>query len=322
MDYAEAQQWDQIPLSDLPKKGVDVTKTVYRTLGGAYNRTFGDGSSASSAADSVKDTAKAQTAQAKKAVSSGVVFVQRKAEEVKAKAEEVVEKAKSEGVTLSDDVKELVHKAEKALATDTPPESKPASTPETPTEPAPSSSSTKSVYTAALPLGFEPPPGYARPAPPKPAPKPPSAPPLPLVAPAVKELSASEPVIAQIASSIDGLATLLKDSPTSSAGAKDILDAAQIDLVKLGGRIEAIKKDEQAKLEAQLEEQARDYSLKLLQLEVDSQDKIDAQEEGYKAMLEDERQQILQLYRQKLATELETQSEIINQRLVSVLTFE
>lgn len=330
MDYAEAQRWDEVPMSDLPKKGVDVAKTAYRYVEGAANRTLGNASSSpaiTSATDSIKETTKATTQQAKKAVSSGVTYVQKQAEPAKAKVQEVVDATKSKAAEVSDDLKDLVQQAEKALkgeATEAP-KAVATSKPVAPSQgvdynaaanaPSTTAPSDKSVYDAALPLGFEPPPGYTRPSAPKPVKKDTTTTPsLPLVAPAVKDLSASEPVIAQIASSIDGLATLLKDSPASSTGAKDILDAAQIDLVKLGGRIDAIKKEEQAKLEAQLDEQAKDYSLKMLQLEVNSQDKMDAQEEGFKAMLEDERNAILNLYRQKLAAELETQSEIINQR--------
>jgi len=174
-----------------------------------------------------------------------------------------------------------------------------------------------------LPIGFEPPPGFSRPSKPQPTAAPTSAskpatllpPPLPLVAPAVAELSASEPVIAHIASSIDNLAGYLRDSPTGAAAAKDILDAAQTDLVQLGKRIESVKAEEKKKLEENLEAQAQEYSKKLLQLEVDSQDKIDAQEEGYKAMIEEEQERILQTYKARLAAELETQSQIINERL-------
>ncbi|KAF8318365.1 hypothetical protein DL93DRAFT_2124861 [Clavulina sp. PMI_390] len=337
MDYADSQGWDQIQATRIPKEVKDVATGAYRSMSAAVARTMGNAPTLPTV-EAVKDSAKSATESTKKAVSSGITFVQKKAEETQVKAAEVAHDAKDKTLHFTKDVQDLVTEAEKALAPAAAPASEEAK-PDVPKvlasaveavkaveAPSPSPSPfNKSVYPAALPLGFEPPPGYSRPAPPKQpsglsksdkAPKSlPPSPPLPLVAPAVKELSASEPVIAQIASSIDGLATLLKDSPTSAAGAKDILDTAQIDLVQLGSRIEVIKKEEQAKLEAQLDEQAKEYSLKVLQLEVDAQDKMDAQEEGFKAMLEDERQQILALYRQKLANELETQSEIINQRL-------
>jgi mitofilin len=317
MDYAEARRWDEVPLTTLPKKALDATKGAYRSLAGAVTRTLGTSPSAQSRSlpDSAKETVRVTTDKTKGAVTSGVTFIQKRVEETEATAAGVAEGAKVKALKFPKDVQSLVEEAEKALA------GVPSSKPSSSIEPAEVSVQPpqfdKAVYTAALPIGFEPPPGFTRPKPTKDA-KSASLPPLPLVAPAVKGLSASEPVIAQIASSIDGLATLLKDSPTSSAGAKDILDSAQHDLVELGSRINAIKREEKEKLETQLEEQAKEYSTQILQLEVDAQDKIDAQEEGFKVMLEDERQKILDLYRQKLAHELETQSEIINQRSVEL----
>jgi len=332
MDYAEARRWDEVPLTTLPKKALDATKGVYRSVVGAVTRTFGSSPEPQlpPLPDSVKGAARVTTDKTRKAVSSGVTFVQKKAEETQFRLSETAQDAKIKALKFPKDVQSLVEEAEKALAGV--PSSAPSDHAASPSRgnsshvepadsPAPPPQTDEAVYTAALPLGFEPPPGYTRPSPPKPARDAKSSflPPLPLVAPMVKELSASEPVIAQIASNIDGLVTLLNDSPTSAAGAKDILDAAQDDLVKLGSRIGAIKKEEKEKLEAQLEEQAKEYSTKILQLEVDAQDKIDVQEEGFKVMLEDERQRILDLYRQKLAHELEIQSEIINQRFVDCL---
>lgn len=330
MDYAEAQRWDEVPLTTLPKKALDATKGAYSSLAGAVTRTVGSspGAQPPSPPDSARETSRAATDKTKAAVTSGVAFIQKGAGEMQARAAESAEDAKVKTLKFSGDVQILVEEAEKALAGV--PFSKPSGlTTLPPNETSSRLESTegsvqrpqldKVIYTAALPIGFEPPPGFTRPSPPKPTKDTNStSPPLPLVAPAVKELSASEPVIAQIASSIDGLATLLKESSTSSTGARDILGSAQNDLVELGSRIHAIKKEEKEKLEAQLEEQAKEYSIKILQLEVDAQDKIDAQEEGFKVMLDDERQRILDLYRQKLAHELETQSEIINQRSVKL----
>jgi len=264
MDYADSQHWDQVQLTRLPKHAVDASKSVYRTVEGAVSRTLGYSSVSPElpSSESVKDSVKSTAEKSKKAVSSGVTFVKKKTEEVQTKAAEVTEDAKAKALNFSKDVQDLVHEAEKALAGAPRPTTHDAETSAPPVD--------KSIYTGVLGIGFEPPPGYTRPAPPKKpsqdekAPKGlPATPSLPLVAPAVRELSASEPVIAQIASSIDGLATLLKDSPTSTTGARDILDTAQVDLVKLGSRIEAIKKEEQAKLEAQLDEQAKEYSLKI-----------------------------------------------------------
>ncbi len=226
-----------------------------------------------------------------------------------------METLKRKAYNWTSDVEALVKDAEAALKDDwklpTPVASKP--------EPTPSPPHGKKPFTGELPIGHTLPPGYYIPSESKPAEgaglKPSSTIPfLPLVAPAVSTFSASEPAIAQIASNIDNLASFLKDSPKGTDGTRDILEAAQTDLKKLGQRIDTVKAEEKKKLEEQLETQALEYSQKLLQLETDVQDKIDAQEEGYKAMLDDQREKIIQDYRQKLANELETQSHLINER--------
>jgi len=48
---------------------------------------------------------------------------------------------------------------------------------------------------------------------------------------------------------------------------------------------------------------------------MDAQDRLTGQEEAFKQFLEEERQKYINAYRDKLQTELQTQSEIINQRL-------
>ncbi|KAF9514596.1 hypothetical protein BS47DRAFT_1372260 [Hydnum rufescens UP504] len=285
MDYAETQGWDDTTLFGLPRLAIDGTKGAYRFVEGAVSRTLGSqGYPTPSPASKESST------------ETGRPIVKRDT------------KPAPSPVWTS---------ANRGAAGDSTPVPKRKTCSPVPSEPRSSTSEVK-VYTTELPLGFEPPPGFSRPSKPKPvevplsaskpvtprSPRPPPAPPLPLVAPAVAELSASEPVIAHIASSIDNLAGYLRDSPAgATAAAKDILDAAQADL------------EEKKKLEEQLDAQAQEYSKKLLQLEVDSQDKIDSQEEGYKAMIEEERQRILQTYKARLVAELETQSQIINERL-------
>lgn len=188
------------------------------------------------------------------------------------------------------------------------------------------------VYDAPLPLGHEPPPGFSKPkaAVPKPASTSgstlaqasepsaptPAPPPLPLVAPAVADLSASEPVIAQLAGTIDGLASFLNANPTAADKARDILDTAKVDLTALAGRIDKVKADERARLEAELDAQAHEYNHKLLTLEMEAQDKLDHQEVDFKKILDEERSKMVKAYREKLEHELQTQSEIINERYV------
>ncbi|TFL04203.1 mitochondrial protein [Pterulicium gracile] len=182
------------------------------------------------------------------------------------------------------------------------------------------------VYAAPLPVGFEPPPGFSRPAPPKVAavaaaapgveakevPKPVS---LPFVTPAVSDLSASEPIIAQLAGTIDNLAAFLETNPVAASKAADILEIAKVDLTSLATRIEKAKEEERVGLERKLDEQTREYSLKLLELEMEAQDKLDHQESDFKRFFDEERQKFVQVYREKLEHELRTQTELINERL-------
>lgn len=223
---------------------------------------------------------------------------------------------------FSSEVQDLVDQAEHVLA------GKPISdlqdhTPAPAQAKVPAPATASKVYDAPLPLGHEPPPGFSKPVPakaksaPSPAPEVASAPPpLPLVAPAVSELSASEPVIAQLASTIDGLASFLNANPSAADKARDILDTAKIDLTAFAGRIEKVKAEERARLESELDAQAHEYNTKLLSLEMEAQDKLDSQEEGFRKYLDEEKAKFVKAYREKLDHELQTQSEIINERSV------
>lgn len=251
--------------------------------------------------------------------------------------------AKHKAIQFSEGVEELVRRAEEALAQKalsptpgttttpeqpeiTPPDSVPIKVGES------SSSKTKSVYDVPLPIGFEPPPGYARPAPPKKSKaavppsdakeaktEPSSTPlplPLPLVAPVVSELGATEPVISELASVIDNLASYLNSNPAAAEKARDVLETAKTDIKQLAERFDQVKEEEKQALEAKLDEQTREYTIKLLELEMEAQDKLDSQEEGFRQFFEEEKAKFIQAYREKLNRELQTQSEIINERCV------
>lgn len=172
-----------------------------------------------------------------------------------------------------------------------------------------------------LPIGFEPAPGFELPrAPPtpkgeiKPAAPPPA--PLPLVAPALKEVTSSEPMLGQLASTIDSLAKYVeKEDATVSASAANVLSGAQKDIKSLAARLEAIKQQEEEKLQAQLKQQASKYSGMLVKAEKDLVDRLDTQEEDWKKAFDDERARLVDAYKQKLEAELATQQELIDQRL-------
>ncbi|BGP06559.1 MICOS complex subunit mic60 [Rhodotorula toruloides] len=188
--------------------------------------------------------------------------------------------------------------------------------------PVPPKRANKEVYQGPpLPIGFEPPVGYELPrAPPtpkgeiKPATPPPA--PLPLVAPALKDVTTSEPMLGQLASTIDSLAKYVeKHDVTVSESASTVLNDAQKDIKSLASRLEAIKKQEEDKLQAQLKEQASKYSGMLLKAEKELVERLDTQEEDWKKAFDEERQRLVSAYKEKLDTELATQQEIINQRL-------
>jgi mitofilin len=170
--------------------------------------------------------------------------------------------------------------------------------------------------TAQLPLGFEPPPGYTVP-PPKVVPKTTAG--LLLVAPAVAEFTASEPLLNELATMVDNLAKYLEDNPKAERSVNKILDVAKKDLADLGSKIESVKKESKEKLETSLEEAARSYSVKLLEAELNARDKLDAQDEEWRHYFEQERLSLLQKYQEKLDNELATQNDLINERYVSTL---
>jgi mitofilin len=267
---------------------------------------------ASSAAGQVKDKASEKLEEAKQ-----------KGSDAKEKASETVEGAKDEAKEKAGEAKD---KAAGFLDT-LPPRSLDPS-------PQPAKEAVREDYTGPpLPLGFEPPPGYAVPRPKKPASEEepskseveaaPVPPPLPLVAPFVSDLSASEPVLGQLASTIDQLAAYLRDNPAAltksapgqSGTAADVLTTAQIDLQNLGKRLEAVKEEERAALAKRMEEQAKEYSSRLLSQERELVERLEDQEEDWKAAFDAERRALVDAYRSKLEQELEVQQEIINQRL-------
>lgn len=165
----------------------------------------------------------------------------------------------------------------------------------------------------ALPLGFEPPPGYAL-HPPKKVPKTEAG--LLLVAPAVADFAASEPLLQELAMTVDNLSKYLEENPKAAKGVNQILDVAKKDLAELGTKIETSKKESKQQLEVRLKEQAQSYSVKLLEAELAAQDKLDSQDEEWRKYFDQERVSLLEKYQEKLDNELATQKDLINERYV------
>ncbi|KAL5525682.1 hypothetical protein ACEPAG_7018 [Sanghuangporus baumii] len=344
------------------KLRLDFLKTGADKMQEVFNRVSKSAGSGPPAADKVEKAKEATVEKISSVKASSVESAREKVREAKERARVVVEELKtkteknaanmseriSEAVTsaeekakdlvkrpaaFSEDVEELVLRAEAALtgksfgnlpeATTTtrrPVSTPPDLLPKDDRSPEASSDNGENVYPHELPVGFEPPPGYKRPKPTVPPPskaatesKKEDA--FPLVAPSIASVAASEPVIAELASTIDSLANFVKENPAAASSAKPILDTAKKDLQELATRIEQARSEGRAKLEDQFDEQAREYTLKLLELEMASQDKLDEQELEFKHFFEDERRKLTQAYREKLEHELRTQSEIINERL-------
>ncbi|KAG8951280.1 Formation of crista junctions protein 1 [Tulasnella sp. 424] len=348
IDSAEHDGWDEHLRGGAIRQGVDAGRITIGYLEDVFNRTFGSGTTEKSTQPPTSPPSKAGQAappgskivkaiqESKESARSAAQTVVKKVHDDTAKVQQKVEEVKEKGkakvngieIVFRDDIKELVEEVEAALAGR--PYQKPAPAapvlPDTQSEAVETPSGLK-IYDKQLPLGHQPPPGYILPGDAKKKSKVPetrnveaeakAAPPsLPLVAPTVVKSAGSEPVIAQLAESIDNLAGFLRDNPNAlTGGAKDILQTAEMDLVQLGKRLEGVREDERRKLEEKLDDQAKEYNVKLLEMEAEAQDKIDRQEEDWKSLFEDERAKIMNQYRQKLQHELETQQELINQRL-------
>lgn len=333
LQYAEDHEWDTLSVEkiiDASSKGITYVQGLFGS------------EQTEKALEKVKGVSERTKEASKERIQSVAKTVKTTVSKAAGGASNATKKdvaiAKHQADQFSEGVEELVRRAEDALAGKLPTPTPNSST--TPAQPelapqelstssaAASTSGTKGkiVYDAPLPIGFEPPPGYAKPAPPKPVVKevssvtevvtPPLPEPLPLIAPAVKEFAASEPIIAQLATVIDDLASYLNSNPTAANKARDVLDTAKVDLTQLASRIDQVKEEERHALEAKLDEQTREYTIKLLEMEMEAQDKMDSQEEGFRKFFDDEKQKFVQAYREKLNRELQTQSEIINERCV------
>lgn len=145
---------------------------------------------------------------------------------------------------------------------------------------------------------------------------PPNLPKLPKLAPSLSSLSGSEPMIAQLANTIDDLAAFIREAP-AQAGIKagGVLDEAKAELSKLYDRLEQVKKNEAAKLQQGLENQKKKYDEALQKAAKDAEEKVGKVDAAYKKEQEQLRKNEASEYAAKLKAELETQSHIINERL-------
>jgi len=331
LEIAEGQGWDTLTMSGAIEGSTNAVVTSYHFVSDLVTGT----TRPSGAPEKEKASIEQKAGEAKSPTFKVINKTTQKVEpavkpakkEVKETVKEVIHKMESPAGVAADQAKydylELVGRAEAAIAGKpyskdgaSSPKGEPQATEGTPTA---GTEAFKNVYDRPLPLGFEPPPGFARPAPPKSKstvekPKTPEAESIdiPLVAPVVA--TASEPIISHLAGTIDSLASYLKSDPEAAKKAGDVLETAKGDLTALVERIEAVKQQERSALEEKLDEQTREYTLKLLEFEMQAQDKLDDQEQGYKQLFEQERAKFVQAYREKLNHELQVQTELINER--------
>jgi len=118
-----------------------------------------------------------------------------------------------------------------------------------------------------------------------------------------------------LAGTIDNLASFLKTNPEAASRVTGVLDVAKEDLSSLARRIESTKEEQRKGLEEKLDEQTREYTLKLLEVEMEAQDRLDNQEDEFRKLFDLRQSQLVQAYRQKLEEELKTQTDLINERL-------
>ncbi|KAJ6507841.1 mitochondrial inner membrane protein Mitofilin [Mycena vitilis] len=308
LEFAEENQWDRLTLDSAVESATrrfeSAKRYVTDTISGTKATTAQDAKSAvKSAVENTRDAAVKAIQDSKERATSAATRIKTEVQKDTAKVTAI---ARHQSDQFSREIDNLMREAEAALASGEP-------------LPAPGDNSAPTdaaVYHAPLPVGFELPPGYARPAPPKkPEPTPEEAQRLPLLSPALSDISASEPIIAHLAGTIDNLTAYVEANPARTAKAASVLETAKSDLTALAARIEKVREDERAELEAKLDDQTREYTVKMMELEMEAQDRLDGQEQEFRRYFDDERARLTQAYREKLENELQTQTELINERL-------
>jgi mitofilin len=314
LEYAESNHWDTMTLESAIESSKKTLASAQRYVTDTFSGTTSPAQDAKDAVKNSKDAAMKAIQESKDRATSAAARIKT---DIKKQTSGATAIAKHQSEQFSREVDSLIREAEAALSKglDLPGL---ATTPEVAAPPQAESSPTDaagtSVYHAPLPVGFELPPGYSRPSPPK---KPePEAPALPRLSPALSSVTASEPIIAHLAGTIDDLTAYLESNPAATVKAASVLETAKSDLTALATRIEKVREDERADLETKLDDQTREYTVKLMELEMEAQDRLDGQEQEFRRYFDEERARLTQAYREKLENELQTQTELINERSV------
>ncbi|KAK7033435.1 MICOS complex subunit MIC60 [Favolaschia claudopus] len=314
MQYAEDNNWETMTLDSILTSSQQTFASAQRYVTDTLSGKSGTAEEAKTAVKNTKDAAVKAIQDSKDRATSAAARIKTGIKKETSTATAIV---KHQSEQFSRGVQELIREAEAALTNGTGPDS--ASTPDAPassSQSPPTDAADRSVYNAPLPVGFELPPGYSRPTPPPKKPEPePETPPLPRLSPTLDSITASEPIIAHLAGTIDNLTSYLEKNPAANAQAAPVLENAKEDLTALAARIEKVRDDERAELEAKLDEQTREYTVKLMDLEMEAQDRLDGQEQEFRRYFDEERARLTHAYREKLENELHTQTELINERL-------
>lgn len=302
-------------IDNVSGRAVEVASAGYERLTDAVNRVV---SEAKDKADELQEKGKelGQEDKLEKLRTSAkdvVRKVEKKAEDagVQEKGRDALDDAKSKSQELLGRAKDAARKAEDSVKRE-----------------AKEAEAKLQSYGRALPLQHEPPAGYAGAAyrdrgvkaesgePEARLRDPPQLPKLPKLAPSLSSLSGSEPMIAQLASTIDDLAAFLREAPAQAGiRATGVLDEAKHELSKLYDRLESVKKNEAAKLQRELEVQKQKYDSQLKKAAEEAAAKVGKVDEAWKKQQETLRKNEAAEYEAKLKAELDTQSQIINERL-------
>lgn len=143
----------------------------------------------------------------------------------------------------------------------------------------------------------------------------PKAPVLPQLSKSVKSLHSSEPVLAQLAGTIDELTALVREAPHAGALARSVLETAQADLAQLSARLDEIKKSDAEKLDAQLEKQAQAFEAELQKAAERAESELGQRDAHWAKKVSALQDEQASQFKARLANELRTQSALIDERL-------
>jgi mitofilin len=323
VESAERSSWTQsmkkTDLSEAPSRAANAASAGLNRVTRAINRLKGE---VSEKADEVREGSQSIGVDGKEALqdvrkraNDMVHKVEKKVDEtdIRGKGEKAVEDVKEKSKDLVEKAKLQLHKAEEDIRKKVP-AGKGVSTGAQP-------------YGKPLPLQHEAPEGYSASAirdrgvqaePNDPMTRlrdPATLPSLPKLAPSLESLSGSEPMIAQLASTVDELAAFLRETPNSGVQARGVLDEAKKEFARLSERLEQIKKTEADKLKQGLESQKKKYDAELKKAADSARAQVGKIDEKWKKEQDALRKKEAGEYEDKLKKELATQSELINERL-------